>query len=196
MEKVYDIIKQAFPKEIRESINILLSKFKIETEHTSLGSDLFIIKGEEVSIPQRIYYKAPDLNSLAAYTAIEKDIINGLFSRHFDGYIRQKALQNLLASDNYWVTPYIVQIMGEYVIEILFDLNEGFELLNKKNVIGFIKENPTFYSKTKDRVASYWDCYYRLKFPNKIRGVKVKKEDRYVGFRLMDKIENLLKNNA
>ena len=41
--------------------------------------------------------------------------------------------------------------------------------------VGFLKENLDFYDKTKQRVLSYWDCYYRDRFSRRedFPGVKI-----------------------
>ena len=46
----------------------------------------------------------------------------------------------------------------------------------------FLKENPEFWAITKQRVLSYWDCYYRAVW---------RRED-YVGFQLVDHFDSLL----
>ena len=83
--------------------------------------------------------------------------------------------------------------MGEYVIQILSDLNDTFDFMDRENLKQFIQQNPVFYAKIQARISSYWSCYYRTKFPEKLNGIRVAENKRYVGFQLLTKMDKLLK---
>lgn len=185
-------IWQAFPVEERANLISLFLKFDIETKHSAMSGEMVSLGMETIKIPSRIYWKPPYSLNNAKLTIAEKEIINCIFSRHDNGFVRQKAIRNIIDSDKIWVIPYILRITGEYVIEILIDIDTRFEMINARNLVSFIKENPAFYNRTRARVQSYWNCYYRRQYPEKIRNIKVSEEQRYVGFRLLNKIENLL----
>lgn len=36
----------------------------------------------------------------------------------------------------------------------------------------FIGENEKFFDRTKNQMISYWNCYYRLRYPNKESQIK------------------------
>jgi hypothetical protein len=42
--------------------------------------------------------------------------------RHHDGFGRQRQLKTLLDADEPWTAPFIVQLLGEYVIQICRDI--------------------------------------------------------------------------
>jgi hypothetical protein len=86
-----EIIQKAFPVEIREEINSLLTKFSVETKHSTLGFESIAIGQEKFEIPQRIYYNPPYSLVNSKFTQKEQEILNCIFSRHHNGYIRQKA---------------------------------------------------------------------------------------------------------
>ncbi len=189
-----EIIQKAFPVEVREEVNSLLTKFNIETIHTTKGFEKVVVGKEIIDIPTRIYYKPPYSLVDSKYTQTERKILNCIFSRHNDGYIRQKAILNIIDSDSNWTTPYVVRIIGEYVIEVLKDINNHFEKINKPNLASFIRQNPDFYNRTYSRVSSYWDCYFRHQFPEKLKGIKVPEKQRHIGFQLLNKIDRLIYN--
>lgn len=65
-----------------------------------------------------------------------------------------------------WVVPFVVQLIGEYVVEIVEAaaatvISEA----SAAEFAGFVRENPAFIATTRRRVVSYWDCYYRSRFP-------------------------------
>ena len=45
-----------------------------------------------------------------------------IYSRHPDGRVRQRALGTLLDFDEPWTAPFIMQLLGEYVIQICADI--------------------------------------------------------------------------
>jgi len=187
-----EIIQKAFPVEIRGEVNSLLTKFAIETEISTRGFETVAIGQEKFEIPQRIYYNPPYSLASSKYTRKEQEIINCIFSRHHNGYIRQKAIQNIICSKSSWTIPYIIRIIGEYVIEILDDIDNNFEKIDKSNLISFVRQNPEFYNRTHSRVCSYWHCYFRRQFPEILKGIRMSEEQRYVGFRLLNKIDKLV----
>lgn len=187
------IIQKAFPLEVRREVDSLLTKLDVETRHSTKGFERVTIGRETLYIPSRIYYKPPYSLVDPKFTGTEREILNCIFSRHYNGYIRQKAILNIINSDRNWTTPYIVRIIGEYVIEILKDINNHFEAINKLNLVSFIRQNPEFYNRTHSRVNSYWNCYYRSQFPEKLKGIKVPEKQRYTGFQLLSKIDELIK---
>lgn len=192
MTTEFEIIQKAFPSEVQEELNSLLTRFEIETKHSTIRFEETIVGKEFIQIPSRIYYNPPYSLVDSKFTQIEKEILSCIYSRHHNGFIRQKAIMNTIHSDNYWTTPYIVKIIGEYVIEILNDINNNFGTINKTNLILFIQKNPEFYNRICSRVESYWDCYYRYQFPKKLNNIKVTGKLRYVGFQLLDKIDELI----
>ena len=96
-------------------------------------------------------------------------------------------MNQLLFSNEYWTIPFIIQLIGEYVLEILEFIWENFNSLNSKNIIYFISENEIYWFKTKQRISSYWDCNYS----------HISKKD-YVGFKLIKRIEEIsvIKNDG
>ena len=86
--------------------------------------------------------------------------------RHHDGRVRHKALPQILASNAPWTIPFVLQLCGEYVIELGEDVLTSLtrDLPDRpalqKAYKHFAQENPEFISLTEQRAASYWldDC--------------------------------------
>jgi hypothetical protein len=77
-----------------------------------------VLAAEPVLIPQRVYNPEPASGLTAELGTTQTTIAAGIYSRHHDGRVRQQWLKILLNSDEPWAAPFIVQLLGEYVIEI------------------------------------------------------------------------------
>jgi hypothetical protein len=182
-------IKASFPLELHDIIDRLFTSVKIKSKHKTSSIGPVKLRTESLMILNRVYYdEIEDIDS-PKYSEVERLILYSIFSRHSNGYIRQIALRKIIKSNYYWTVPFLVTLMGDYVFEIINDINEDFDNINQQNLALFISQNKEYYKKTKDRLISYWSCYYRLRFPAKIKGVKVLMEDRYPGLQLIDKVK-------
>jgi hypothetical protein len=169
-------IIQAFPAFLKDNVSSLLEKISLTGEHNISRTFEVIVAREKLKIPYRIYFEEPKTENL---TETELLILNCLFTRHNDGFIRQKKLAQILSSGEYWITPFVMQILGEYVREILLTVEENLSGRLLDNLVLFIEENPKFFETTKSRVTSYWNCYYRNPRSS---------QTTYVGFRILTKI--------
>lgn len=129
------------------------------------------VQGETVAIPSRIYNEEPSADSQRPpLTGTQKMILHCLYSRHSDGRVRQRHLERIVASGEPWVVPFVVQLAGEYVLEIVEAIGRGLPGLAvpgsaQRRLYGeFIARNPAFFARTERRVVSYWSCYYRWKY--------------------------------
>ncbi len=129
------------------------------------------VEGESLTIPSRIYNGAPPAESVRALTATQQTILHCLYTRHHDGRVRQDHLEQITRCDKPWVVPFVVQLSGEYVVEILESISRGLPGLTvphsaQRRLYGdFITQNPAFFARTQRRAVSYWSCYYRRKYP-------------------------------
>jgi hypothetical protein len=74
------------------------------------------VGAEPVSIPYRIYN--PVVRSGAALSDEGLLALACLYSRHNDGRVRQAQVARILDSDDEAVVPFVLQLLGEYVLEI------------------------------------------------------------------------------
>jgi hypothetical protein len=128
------------------------------------------VQGETVSIPYRIYHDEPIPGAERSLSAAQQVILDCVYSRHHDGRVRQRRLEQIVGVGDPWVVPFVVQLTGEYVLEILEVIARGLAGLKvphsaQRRLYGeFIVRNPAFFARTERRVVSYWDCYYRWKY--------------------------------
>lgn len=128
------------------------------------------VQGETVVIPSRIYNAEPGAGLERALAGTQQVILHCLYSRHSDGRVRQRHLEQMVASGEPWVVPFVVQLAGEYVLEIFEAIGRGLRGLAvpgsaQRRFYGeFIARNPAFFARTERRVVSYWSCYYRWKY--------------------------------
>jgi hypothetical protein len=107
-------------------------------------------------------------------------IVDWLYTRHHDGRVRESALRRAMPARELWMVPFAVQLIGEYVIEILMSVDELLTDANAELFGNFVSENPEFLRLTRSRAVSYWNCYYRDRFPH---------QEEYVGERVLRRLE-------
>ncbi|WP_432173955.1 hypothetical protein [Streptomyces sp. Tue6028] len=126
-----------------------------------------VVEGQQVSIPGRLYNDEPPTEAVASLSSRQRQLLHCLYSRHCDGMVRQRHLAEVVGSVDPWVVPFVVQLVGEYVLEILAVIRDELRDLatpgaRSRLAYGqFIVDNPAFFARTQRRVVSYWSCYYR-----------------------------------
>jgi hypothetical protein len=172
-------LTQAFPAALRKDALSALSALS-ENRYSSRWQAFSVRLGSELlSIPSRIYYDPPGLEAMR-FTRLESEILDCLFTRHHDGFVRQKHLARIIRSPNAWVPCFVFPLVGEYVVEILRVIQENLTYLEASIYADFVRANPEFLNLTEQRVLSYWDCYYR----------SIKKEG-YPGFLILDFLKSI-----
>lgn len=165
-----DILLNAFPRILKSDVAAVLQILPKHTHYFSSFNQLpiqtFKLDKDELFIPSRIYYDEPDSMIVGRLTDVQRAILNCIYIRHHDGFIRQKSLEALGERSEYWTVPYTLQLLGEYVYEILEVLDKLITERNIENFSRLTKENPKFWQQTESRIISYWHAYYRRpKFP-------------------------------
>lgn len=181
IEEELEKLEHAFPESLRSDIKSLVSMINAKSKHSAHWGYKMHLDNQQIEIPTRIYWDESKL-TLNALTDTGKLILACILTRHHNGYVREANLEKLVSSEKYWTIPYVIQLLGEYVIELLELIWEKFDKLHKENLIGFIHENESYWFKTKQRISSYWDCYHKYKGNPK---------SEYVGFKLIERIEKL-----
>jgi hypothetical protein len=116
--------------------------------------------GEPVRIPHRVYFDEP--HESLALSESERLVRACLFSRHHNGFVRARQVTWLLQAEAAWVVPYVVQLLGEYVVEIAEVIEAHLGGLSRHLYAEFCRENPSFVALAQTRAMSYWNCYYRF----------------------------------
>lgn len=112
---------------------------------------------------------------------MQKELVDCLLTRHHDGFVRQKHLERIIRSQNVWIPPFVLRLLGEYVIEIFEVIDRNLGNLNLSPYEQFLKANPEFMALTEQRVISYWNAGYG--FPGS--GKRAFTRGDYIGFRLI-----------
>ncbi len=110
-----------------------------------------------------------------------------LQTRSNDGFERQRAAADLLTDLRPWGAPFIVALIGEYVVEILDDVAAALTPELARTLGAFIVCNEPYWNTTKQRVASYWNVYYRARWLSDYG--RAERRDEFVGFRLIRQLE-------
>jgi hypothetical protein len=124
-----------------------------------------LMNGEQLFIPYRVYLLEPEPDSISALTNIQRLIISAILSRSSNGFVREKCVGELLQSDEPFIPPFVLQLLGEYVLPIIRVVEAHSVVLKRSEYHRFVADNPAFFKLLKQRIISYWDCYYRSMFP-------------------------------
>jgi len=163
------VFEVAFPAALNEAVSAAAALMPAAA-HEPSESFAVQVGGERVEIPYRIYNPEPPLE--VAYET-HRTVLACLSTRHHDGRVRQRHLGWILPQPQTWVVPFVVQLVGEYVVEIVLDIQTGLAELDvegspeRRRYGAFVADNPAFVELTAQRVASYWDCYYRYRYPRR-----------------------------
>lgn len=126
-----------------------------------------VVADEPVVIPYRVYNPAPPAHYASGLGRTEQVVTAAIYSRHHEGLVRQRALGTLLDFDEPWTAPFVVQLLGEYVIQICADIDKFTRTTlparpaMQNSLSAFLRQNPSFAELTRQRAVSYWSCYYR-----------------------------------
>lgn len=125
-----------------------------------------LLNGEQLSIPYRVYLLQPESDRSSALTPGQQLILSAILSRSSDGFVREKCVAELLQSDEPWIPPFVLQLLGEYVLPIIRVVEAHSAVLKRSEYYRFVFENPAFLQLLKQRITSYWNCYFRTMFPS------------------------------
>ena len=167
------IITEAFPSSLRTHSQALAEATPVMIVGESANTYSINLAGEVINVPVRIYSAEATLESRVA-NDVQVTMLRCLYSRHHNGYVREKALRELIASPRSFVVPYVVQLASEYVEEILIIIRDHLPTLDRRVYGSFLLENPRYEQTVRSRIISYWHAYYR------------QRDRDYVGFDILD----------
>lgn len=156
----------AFPQSVQDDAAAVVAMLP-DAEIEPNSSFSVFVGGEMLEVPGRIYNPPLERRQASALNDRQQVVLQCLYTRHHDGRVREGAVAAVAALPYSWVPPFVVQLVGEYVVEIIMRiLGEvpGLEVPASPDRLRygrFALENPEFVALTSARVRSYWDCYYR-----------------------------------
>lgn len=162
-----DLIASGFPTRVRDDARVVVDALP-EAQHVPTErAQLVLVEGEEVAIPSRVSHPQLSAGSVGSLSNVQRLIGACVYSRHHDGYVREASCAAITASTEPWVVPYIVQLLGEYVVEIAALILDRLMAQSSSHWPAyqeFVRANPAFIDLTQARAISYWSCYYRDDF--------------------------------
>lgn len=153
--KIADFLQQNDPKD-----------FKI------IGKEVVYLNGEALELPQRVYFGEFNTKNL---TLVQEQMLNCLYLCHCNGHLREYYLRKVLEMKEDFALPFIAKLLGDYVIEILEVLHHELPNDTRDKLRDFFRANPLYQKRIQNRIASYWDLFYRNVHPD---------FKRYVGYQL------------
>lgn len=150
----------AFPSRLHSTATRVIAELP-PARYAPVGGFNVMIDNETIVIPSRIYNSIPT----DSHSDEQKLVTTCIYSRHYDGFIREQQLNDLLQMDDECVPPYVLQLLGEYILEIIQVMNANRSVMARTHYTKFMNNNPTFVERTKSRIISYWNCYYRNEYP-------------------------------
>lgn len=158
----------AFPLECREDVrtvcSCLLDESCFHQKHLYCQEQTTwaLSSGENVQIPYRISVSERTDGMEQKLTPRQQIVYHCIFSRSYDGYVREKHIKALLDRPlPEWALPYIIKICDEYVVEILQLVYEQLRNADLSPYRALCARNFEMVRLGHCRMISYWAEYYR-----------------------------------
>lgn len=158
----------AFPESRREAFASYAGHWLANEALTFTPGETVRVAGQALTLPRRINLNRRKLVDSWGCDNVQRehaDLVLALGSRHHDGYYRESCVRKLLAGQPSWTLPYVLAPLGEYVLEIGEAILDGWDMLDSGALSSFCADNPALVDRLRRRATSYWDCYYRTRFP-------------------------------
>lgn len=164
---LFSRLSAAFPAELPQDVEAVCKA--MSTNSNAFNGALFrnesskwkLPSGEMIKIPYRIYV-GDSLLTGHRMTDMQRLIYHCIFSRSYDGYLRQKHIEALLTSDlPDWAIPYVIKICDEYVKEILEVVYQTLQGGNNERYKALCALNLDYFKLGHSRMISYWNEFYR-----------------------------------
>ena len=157
--------RNAFPSVIRLDVDTTLGCIPYSELPPSIDNiGPIIISQEQLTIPFRFYSQEPEESCVQLLDDRQSLILNAIYTRHANGFIRERQVRPLLLADEPWIPPFVIQLLGEYVLEIIQVLEAHVDVFTGPTYVRFARDNKPFLQLLQQRITSYWNCYYRFKF--------------------------------
>jgi hypothetical protein len=153
---------EAFPKMLQIDVRTMTKDLE-EVYPTTFGPSA-MINNERIKMPYRTYFVPLQQSQTNVYA--DETITLCLYTRHCNGYIREKSLKMLLNKNNleYYAIPYVLKLAEEYILDITKIVLENLKNINITDLRKFKHENPLWVKLMKARSQSYWNLGYRQKY--------------------------------
>jgi hypothetical protein len=161
------MLLRAFPMALRDDVTAVARVMPRPGHPAAMRRERVLVHGETVEIPYRIYNPEPPADPVERMSERQKLIVGCVYSRHHDGHVRERHCAHIVESTEPWVVPFVVQLLGEYVVEICARILSRLAARSSFASPGyreFVRANGEFIALTEQRAISYWSCYYRDRY--------------------------------
>ncbi|APH71012.1 hypothetical protein [Aquibium oceanicum] len=159
-----EAVKTAFPPYREKIASKAASDLQPFLDHTyRTTSQEFVVDGSRVHVPYRLHFT----DGVATRIDYVGPVAHCLLTRSTDGYLRQRANRAILALNDPWAIPFVVMLLGEYVLEIADDIHSEVTRLDRSAYSKFVLQNREAMRILKARATSYWNCYHRWSYPDR-----------------------------
>lgn len=117
-------VMRAFPMALRGDARAVFDAMP-PTGLSPLGHFSVQVEGESLEIPERIYNLEPATETQRVLSPTQQAVLHAIYTRHHDGRVRQRHIEELFNPPREWVAPYVVRLIGEYVVEIIVSITRG-----------------------------------------------------------------------
>lgn len=165
------MFERGFPlylnKKVRKVINLIEEKSHCCSEEKCTAErEKYTLCGSTISFPERIYFIEGQSVCGELNDTEEALIYHCIFTRSYDGYVRERHIKEILACDYpIWCVPYILKLSSEYVLNIVEDIYNGLKPKDTSAFQSFCLENSDTVKLFYSRMTSYWNEYYRAEIP-------------------------------
>lgn len=125
------------------------------------------VGGRPVCFPARVYYAREDVRAACSAGGAVAQVAQCIGTRHNDGHVRQECLRDLLLAEEAWTVPFVLQLLGEYVVEIAVSIDDALADVVPARYAEFAAENPDHIRRLHQQATSYWNEYYRHTYPDR-----------------------------
>ena len=156
----------AFPAALRPAATALSAAWDPDR---NLHSHTVTFEGEQLTIPSRVYFNPNLIWQPADHSQRQQGIAWCLGTLHHSGYTREECVRKMLAAPQPWMAPFIVQLIGEYVVEIVQPIADALPTLApdmQRALARFVRDNPRYLNTIDSRTISYW-MYYMQTYPER-----------------------------
>lgn len=139
---------------------------KKDTDFRYSDQNTITLSQQKIALLLRVDHHVSMHYDFTNFPLKQRQILWCILSRHHDGFTRQLMIEKLMKHPlEYFMMPFIFQLLGEYVQEILQLLSLCIDQENQPLFIQFMGENPQYFHTTQRRIISYWNEYYRNQYP-------------------------------
>ncbi len=154
------VLRSAFPAGLKSDVDAVLTAMPPSLGYERVSGPQVSIEGERIELLSRLYSPEPPDDATRGLSDRQRLILSCLYSRHHDGYVRQRHLSGL-QGDEPWVPHFVLQLVGEYVIEICQVALDRVGAIPRASYEAFAAENEEFVALIRRRVVSYAREYHR-----------------------------------